>query len=274
MAEIHQTDVKALLKENYDVVQEKRMIFEKFKVMTDLITSIQSSPDENIRESSSEDEDNFIDLESTDMVDIESFNKMAKAKAMKDLSSLKSLMDMCHPDKLRSDISSLNQQQRKLFDDFSERIVSTDVNEQPFYLFLTGNAGTGKSFLLNVMIEAVKHRIVAPGDDLKKPSLLVMAPTANAAGIVGGKTIDSVLAFNPTNRNSYSKAEASRQAMMKFQYENVKVAFCDEVSMLGSSKLAKINFRFQDIVDGDRKNLFMGGISFVASGKIMLSNSL
>ena len=250
------------------------MIFEKFKVMTDLITSIQSSPNENIRESSSEDEDNFIDLESTDMVDIESFNKMAKAKAMKDLSSLKSLMDMCHPDKLRSDISSLNQQQRKLFDDFSERIVSTDVNEQPFYLFLTGNAGTGKSFLLSVMIEAVKHRIVAPGDDLKKPSLLVMAPTANAAGIVGGKTIDSVLAFNPTNRNSYSKAEASRQAMMKFQYENVKVAFCDEVSMLGSSKLAKINFRFQDIVDGDRKNLFMGGISFVASGRIIVSNSL
>ena len=54
---------------------------------------------------------------------------------------------------------------------------------------------------------------------------------------------------------------------MKFQYENVKVIFCDEISMVGSKKLSKINFRFQDIADGTKKKEFMGGISFVASGK-------
>ena len=54
---------------------------------------------------------------------------------------------------------------------------------------------------------------------------------------------------------------------MKFQYEDVKVVFCDEISMVGSMKLAKINFRFQDIADGPKKQDFMGGISFVASGK-------
>jgi hypothetical protein len=40
---------------------------------------------------------------------------------------------------------------------------------------------------------------------------------------------------------------------MKFQYEDVKVVFCDEISMVGSMKLAKINFRFQDIADGSKK---------------------
>ena len=93
-----------------------------------------------------------------------------------------------------------------------------------------------------------------------------MAPTATAACIVGGKTIDSVLGFNPTDKNSYTQAEASKLAMMKFQFENVRVVFCDEASMLGSSKLAKINFRFQDIADGIRKHEFMGGLSFIASG--------
>ena len=55
--------------------------------------------------------------------------------------------------------------------------------------------------------------------------------------------------------------------MMTFLYEDVKVTFCDEISMVGSMKLAKINFRFQDIAEGPRKQEFMGGISFMASGK-------
>ena len=79
--------------------------------------------------------------------------------ASKDLSSVKNFTDVCHPDILRKNISSLNQQQRRLFDDVIERLVSTDENEKPFYLFLTGNAGTGKGFLLNVLIDAVKHAI-------------------------------------------------------------------------------------------------------------------
>ena len=61
-------------------------------------------------------------------------------------------------------------------------------------------------------------------------------------------------------------------AAMKFQYEDVHVIFCDEISMVGSMKLAKINYRLQDLADGDRKQEFMGGISFVASGKTSYSS--
>ena len=73
------------------------------------------------------------------------------------------------------------------------------MNEKPIYLFLAGNAGTGKSFLVQLLIEAVKVIKIKAGDDLKKPPVIVMAPTANAAFIVGGKTIDSVLNFLPTD---------------------------------------------------------------------------
>ena len=95
-----------------------------------------------------------------------------------------------------------------------------------------------------------------------------MAPTANAAFIVGGKTIDSALGFSPLDINRYTEAPASKMASMKFQYEDVQVIFCDEISMVGSMKLAKINYRLQDLVEGSKKHLFMGGISFVASGDL------
>ena len=93
-----------------------------------------------------------------------------------------------------------------------------------------------------------------------------MAPTANAAFIVGGKTIDSVLGFAPTDNNRYTQASSGKMAMMRHEFEDLHAIFCDEISMVGSMKLSRINYRLQDIVDESRKHAFMGGISFIASG--------
>ena len=41
-ADIHEKDVQLLLSENKDFVEEKRAIFEKYKLMSDLVSSIQS----------------------------------------------------------------------------------------------------------------------------------------------------------------------------------------------------------------------------------------
>ena len=128
-------------------------------------------------------------METTAISDIDEFNKWARKEASQDLSSLKHLTNLCTPHALRSSISSLNIQQRKLLDDFIERMISPDIDERPVYLFLAGNAGTGKSFLVKVLIEAVKHLELKAGSDLAKPPIIVMAPTANAAYIIGGKTI-------------------------------------------------------------------------------------
>ena len=153
-----------------------------------------------------------------------------------------------------------------------ERMISTDVNEKPIYLFLSGNAGTGKSYLVRLMIEAIKIISIKAGAELNKPSVLVMAPTANAAYIVGGKTIDSALCFSPADINRYTQADPAKMSMLKYQYEDLKMIFCDEVSMMGSSKLARINFRLQDMADGAKKKEFMGGISFITSGNISLES--
>ena len=74
--------------------------------------------------------------------------------------------------------------------------------------------------------------------------------------------------------NRYVQTAPDRLAKMKFLYEEVGVLFIDEISMVGSKKLTKINFRLQDLADGEKKTQFMGGISMVASGKRILNTSL
>ena len=126
--------------------------------------------------------------------------------------------------------------------------------------------GTGKSFLLKLCIDAVKILQMKSGDEVEKPKVLTMAPTANAAMIVGGKTIESALAINPKNKWNYVKASDERQSNMKFLYEDIKVVFTDEISMCGTNKLTVINFRMQDYSEGSNKIKFMGNRSFIACG--------
>ena len=92
---------------------------------------------------------------------------------------------------LRKLIINLNEQQRLIFDDFCERLIFDDGSN--FYLYIAGDAGTGKSYLLKLMIEIVKHIKMKAGDDLKKPPAIVMAPTANAAFIINGVKFGNII---------------------------------------------------------------------------------
>ena len=104
----------------------------------------------------------------------------------------------------------------------------------------------------------------------RKPPAIVMAPTANAAYIINGETIESALGMLPHRSNQLCKRKRDKLSNYTFLYnEDVTVIFCDEISMVGSMKLAKINYRLQDLAEGGDKHDFMGGISFVASGNFI-----
>jgi chromosomal replication initiation ATPase DnaA len=265
--DIHRHDVTELLHIHKDVIKSKRARFEKYQVMNDLINLIQKEGEKNLGQESEREESE--DEETTSPEDIEDFNNWAKNQALKELSKFKNLTDLSDIVELRGLISELNNQQRRIFDDFCERMVSTEINEPPVYLFIAGEAGTGKSHLVRLLIEAVKLIKIKAGDDIKKPPVLTMAPTGNAAFIIGGRTIDSALGFSPMESNRYVQNDPARMASMKYQYEDVEVMFIDEISMVGSMKLTKINYRLQDLADGDSKMKFMGGRSLVASGKFI-----
>ena len=72
-------------------------------------------------------------------------------------------------------ISNLNYQQRKLFDDYVERLCDVSEDKAPFYVYNGGEAGTGKWHLARIMIEATKFIEKCSDGELKKPSVLVIS---------------------------------------------------------------------------------------------------
>merc|ERR1711954_209184 len=108
------------------------------------------------------------------------------------------------------------------------------------------------SYLTKVIMESFKLLKRKSREELLKPSILCICPTANAAFIVGGKIIESALQLQGSNY-TYQKLSSERGTDLKLKYDSVKTIFIYEISMVGSGKLAKINFRLRDLADGKDK---------------------
>ena len=141
-------------------------------------------------------------------------------------------------------VGSLNFKQREMFDDFIERMKDHEDGDALF-MYIGGEAGTGKSFLLKLMIEAVRRLPRYSGQTLDKPFSITIAPTGIAACNVGGSTIESALGIQPQKRKNHEVNSASRNSNLRFLYEDLRCVFIDEVSMVGADKLTKISYRLQ-----------------------------
>jgi chromosomal replication initiation ATPase DnaA len=268
LKDIHMNDVILLVEKNKDSIKEKRSKFEKYLTMIEVLENMENKKEHETLEEEDDDEDEgigeYIEDETTDAIDRKEFEKLAEKDAKLLLNNYKNDIDMSMDIReFRDLISQLNYQQRKLFDDYVERLCDVSENKVPFYIYIGGEAGTGKSHLARIMLEATKFIGQFSGSELEKPSVLVMAPTGNAAFIVHGKTIESALVMRPQKGQGYVKMSSSIESTLRFTYENVLSAFVDEVSMVGSNKLARINYRVQDIIG---KTQFMGEIPLVATG--------
>ena len=97
--------LKKLLKENVSLIEANRAIFEKYKLMTDPIMTIQNDDDSKDKNNTEEEEVETIHIETASALDIDSFNKWAKSQACKGLSKFKNLTSMTNIDELRNKIS-------------------------------------------------------------------------------------------------------------------------------------------------------------------------
>ena len=142
--DIHDKNVLDLVDLNKDLIEEKRNLFEKNVKLIGLIEEIQKLNQEREEEDEDEDPDQDRDLEgeTTSEQNIEEFIKSAKANAKSQISSS---IDMTVPtkDTLKERSILLNKGQRKLFQDICERYTCGHISQKPFYLFLSGEAGTG-----------------------------------------------------------------------------------------------------------------------------------
>ena len=261
-SDIHTKDIKSLYEENKISIEKRRDKFEKHKAIVEMIREAEKEKENDNLEEDIEEDDIYIDEETTTLDEIADFEKHVKQQASKVVNNFNMGLEVMLEDKYLEQVGLLNGQQRKFFDDFVERINSGD-DEDPFYLYIGGEAGTGKSFLLRLMIEAIKQVGKRSGRELEKPVSLTVAPTGVADYLVNGSTIESALGMQPNSGRGYVSNSSGRNSNLRFLYEDLKIIFLDEVSMCGSNKLLKMNFRMQEIM-GNKK--FMGGVSLLATG--------
>ena len=262
MEEIHSHDVESLYAEHQEDIDELRRYFEK---NVEVLEMLRKKEAEKPQHEETDDEDEFVDDETTDKADIEDFINSARNEAKQALHRYNEGVDRMSNNEFLEKVSKLNSQQAKIFNDFCERIQLSFQESDPFYLYIKGEAGTGKSFLLRLMIEFVNRLPKSSGQELDKPVSLTIAPTGVAAYLVNGVTIESGLGMMP-QQNSwryYQNRNSSATSNLRFLYQDLRVIFLDEVSMVSSDKLTIMNFRLQEILGNTE---FMGGVSVVCTG--------
>lgn len=119
-------------------------------------------------------------------------------------------------------------------------------------IFITGKAGTGKSYLLRYFVERTPKRVV------------LLAPTGVAALNIGGQTIHSFFWFPPQliNEDEITLAPSSRRQL----YRQVDTIIIDEISMVNANLMDAID-KFMRINGRDETKPF-GGAQVILFGDL------
>ena len=150
-------------------------------------------------------------------------------------------------DEYRNMVQMLNRKQKGFFYHVLHLIKTSD---EPFYCFLSGGAGVGKSHVTKALYQAaIKYCNTRAGVNFAETKVLMLAPTGKAANKIKGNTIHSALAIPACQSlRDYKKLDSSRLNTLRCQIGGVKLIFIDEVSMVGNTMFnVQINNRLKDI---------------------------
>ena len=125
---------------------------------------------------------------------------------------------------------NLNTDQERAF-----RIVAnhaTELQPEILKMYLGGMGGTGKSRVIEALIQFFKDRS-------ESHRFLVVAPTGSAAALLNGSTYHSVLGINDRKDRNVNLAKNAAQVRAKL--DGVEYIFLDEVSMLSCHDLYRVS---------------------------------
>ena len=281
MAEIHEVKdrsvdyVYALHKDAIEVLclqfePNRQLLLSMEKAMNDYEKEDEYDVDDDMLYDDDENADEQYDenRETTSELDLKHFMRLAsgpKANAEIDITKQRTVCEM---------IRKLNADQRQIFDDIMERLTTENETSGtdsavPFHLYIAGRAGTGKTFLMKTVIEASKLVLMKSGDDFNKPTVLVLAPTASAARLIGGQTVESAMTISRSSEcESYQVF--SNNATSAYEYQQIRAIFIDEISMVGSNKLHLIHTRCEELLGRDNlKGKPFAGLPVICTGDLL-----
>ena len=122
-------------------------------------------------------------------------------------------------------------------------------------VFITGSAGTGKTYLLNLYTQYLKERRVYP---------TIVAPTGIAASHLGGQTIHSFFALGIRESIDEGYVEfLMEKKYLKTRFSKLKLLIIDEVSMVSPELFSAMDLVLRGFKGSEAP---FGGVQVVISG--------
>ena len=122
-------------------------------------------------------------------------------------------------------------------------------------VFITGSAGTGKTYLLNLYTQYLKERRVYP---------TIVAPTGIAASHLGGQTIHSFFSLGIRDNIDEGYVEfLLEKKYLKSRFSKLKLLIIDEVSMISPEIFSAMDLILRGFKGTDAP---FGGVQVVISG--------
>jgi hypothetical protein len=137
-----------------------------------------------------------------------------------------------------------------------KQITALNLLKSGQNIFITGSAGTGKTYLLNQYIEYLKERQIYP---------TIVAPTGIAASHLKGQTIHSFFALGIRDTvvdNGYVEFLLEK-SYLKSRFKKLKVLIIDEVSMVSPEIFASMDKVLRAFKNSPEP---FGGVQVVISG--------
>jgi len=137
-----------------------------------------------------------------------------------------------------------------------KQITALNILKSGQNIFITGSAGTGKTYLLNLFIQYLKERQIHP---------TVVAPTGIAASHLKGQTIHSFFALGIRDTvvdNGYVEFLLEK-SYLKSRFSKLKVLIIDEVSMVSPEIFSSMDRVLRAFKNNPEP---FGGVQVVISG--------
>ena len=158
-------------------------------------------------------------------------------------------------EQVKENVQMMNEKQKYCYDTIMERIENGDKYPDNGF-FINAPGGTGKSFLLNALLDTVRSK--------EKVALAVASSGIAATVLHGGRTAHNMFKIPIMEHNEVRSCNVKRYTEMSNLLKMTSLIVWDEAVMANKNTITALDITLRDILDVKKR--FMGGVVFVCAG--------
>nr|XP_055075157.1 uncharacterized protein LOC129454640 [Misgurnus anguillicaudatus] len=170
-------------------------------------------------------------------------------------------------DEALSLLRSLNTEQTAIFHKVRKWCLQKvyGENSEPFFLFVTGGAGTGKSHLIKAIYYESCRLLSQLSDNPDDRTVILCASTGVAAYNIGAATIHNTFSIGANVKLPYQPLSDDKINSLRSKMAFLQILIIDEISMVDHHLLSYVHGRLRQIKQTGDYSVF-GKVSIVAVG--------